>query len=113
MKRKHAALIRITAGERNDEELTLTLAYADRLEAEAELDDALAGVEPTMADHADVEQVVPVLEVAHRFPASPPSDPGRHECSLEEAPVALTASLSLAAALSNTSFENSNCSRSK
>ena len=31
------------------------------MEAEAELDDALAGVEPTMADHADVEQVVPVL----------------------------------------------------
>ena len=61
MKRKHAALIRITARERNDEELTLALAYADRLEAEAELDDALAGVEPTMADHADVEQIVPVL----------------------------------------------------
>ena len=61
MKRKHAALIRITARERNDEELTLALAYADRLEAEAELDDALAGVEPTMADHADVEQLVPVL----------------------------------------------------
>lgn len=60
-KRKHAALIRITARERNDEHLTLALAYADRLEAEAELDDALAGVEPTMADHADVEQVVPVL----------------------------------------------------
>ena len=60
-KRKHAALIRITARDRNDEELTLALAYADRLEAEAELDDALAGVEPTMADHADAEQVVPVL----------------------------------------------------
>ena len=60
-KRKHAALIRITARERNDEELPLALAYADRLEAEAELEDALAGVEPTMADHADVEQIVPIL----------------------------------------------------
>lgn len=60
-KRKHAALIRITARERNNEELPLALAYADRLEAEAELEDALAGVEPTMADHADVEQIVPIL----------------------------------------------------
>lgn len=60
-KRKHAALIRITARERNDEELPLALAYADRLEAEAELEDALAGVEPTVADHADVELIVPVL----------------------------------------------------
>jgi len=60
-KRKHAALIRITARERNDEELPLALAYADRLEAGAELEDALAGVEPTVADHADVEQIVPVL----------------------------------------------------
>lgn len=60
-KRKHAALIRITARERNDQELPLALAYADRLEAEAELEDALAGVEPTMTDHADVEQIVPIL----------------------------------------------------
>jgi hypothetical protein len=60
-KRKHAALIRITARERNDEKLPLALAYADRLEAEAEVEDALAGVEPTMADHADFEQIVPIL----------------------------------------------------
>ena len=60
-KRKHAALVRITARERNDEELQFALAYADRLEAEADLEDAQAGVEPAIADHADVEQIVPVL----------------------------------------------------
>jgi len=60
-KRKHAALIRITAREGKDNELPLVLAYGNRLEAEADLEDALAGVEPEVADHADVEQVVPVL----------------------------------------------------
>lgn len=60
-KRKHAALIRITARERNDDELPLALAYADRLEAEADLADALAGVEPATADYAHLEQVVPIL----------------------------------------------------
>ena len=60
-KRKHAALIRTTARERNDEELQLTLAYADRLEAEADLDDIIAGVQPTIADHADFAQIVPIL----------------------------------------------------
>lgn len=59
--RKHASLIRITARERNDEELPLALAYADRLEAEADLEDALAGVEPTTADYAHLEQLVPIL----------------------------------------------------
>lgn len=59
--RKHASLIRITASERNDEELPLALAYADRLEAEADLEDALAGVEPKTADYAHLEQIVPIL----------------------------------------------------
>jgi hypothetical protein len=55
--RKHAsALIRITARDRNAE-LPLTVAYADILEAEADLEDAHAGVEPTIADHADAEQI--------------------------------------------------------
>lgn len=60
-KRKHAALIRITATKRNDDDLQLTLAYADRLEAEADLEDAHVGRRPEIAEHADVEQVVPIL----------------------------------------------------
>ena len=59
--RKHAALIRITARNRNDEYLLLALAYADRLEAEADLADAQAGIEPKIADNADIEQIVPVF----------------------------------------------------
>jgi hypothetical protein len=60
-KRKHAALVRITARERNDEELNQALAYADKLDAEADLEDKIAGVEPAIAEHADLAQILPVL----------------------------------------------------
>ncbi len=60
-KRKHAELIRIKALAENLPNLPLILAFADRLEAEAELEDALAGVAPRVHVHGDYEQIVPVL----------------------------------------------------